>query len=70
MNREAAALGTPVYTIFSGEMGAVDERLIAEDKLRQLDDPAQIELTKREAGGGAIHPRDPQLLADAVLATM
>ena len=23
MNREAAALGTPVYTIFSGRMGAV-----------------------------------------------
>ena len=30
MNREAVALGTPVYTIFSGRMGAVDERLIAE----------------------------------------
>ena len=30
MNREAVALGTPVWTIFSGEMGAVDERLIAD----------------------------------------
>ena len=26
MNREAVALGTPVHTIFSGRMGAVDER--------------------------------------------
>jgi predicted glycosyltransferase len=67
MNREAAALGVPVYTIFSGAMGAVDERLIAEGRLRELGDPAAIELVKREAGAGALHPRDPQLLADAAL---
>ena len=30
MNREAVALGTPVYTTFQGRLGAVDERLIAE----------------------------------------
>jgi predicted glycosyltransferase len=67
MNREAVALGTPVYTIFTGEMGAVDERLIAEGRLRTLDDPGEIELRKREAPAGVLHPRDPQLLADAVL---
>ncbi len=38
MNREAVALGTPVYTTFAGRMGAVDERLIAEGRLRQLTD--------------------------------
>ena len=42
MNREAVALGTPVYTIFTGEMGAVDEHLIAEGRLRPLSDPAAI----------------------------
>jgi hypothetical protein len=67
MNREAVALGTPVYTIFSGEQGAVDARLISEGLLRPLSDPAQIELAKRAAGTGPLHPRDPQLLADAVL---
>jgi predicted glycosyltransferase len=67
MNREAVALGTPVYTIFTGEMGAVDEELIADGRLRPLADPADIELTKREAGTGPVSPRDPQLLADAVL---
>ena len=41
MNREAVALGTPVYTIFSGRMGAVDERLIADGRLRPLADPAR-----------------------------
>jgi uncharacterized protein len=68
MNREAVALGTPVYTIFTGELGAVDEHLIADGLLRELRDPAEIELVKRTAGTGALHPRDPQLLADAVLA--
>ena len=29
MNREAVALGTPVWTTFEGRLGAVDERLIA-----------------------------------------
>ena len=36
MNREAVALGTPVYTVFEGRLGAVDERLIAEGRLRRL----------------------------------
>ena len=34
MNREAVALGTPVFTVFEGRLGAVDERLIAEGRLR------------------------------------
>jgi len=67
MNREAVALGTPVYTIFSGRAGAVDERLIAEGRLRPLRDPAALELVPREAPAGVRDPRDPRLLADAVL---
>ena len=67
MNREAVALGTPVYTIFSGAMGAVDERLIAEGLLRSLTSPAAIQLEKRQRKPGALHPRDPQVLTDAVL---
>jgi hypothetical protein len=68
MNREAVALGTPVYTIFSGRMGAVDERLIAEGRLRPLVDPSALEFVKRDSEPGARHPRDPQLLVDAILA--
>ena len=67
MNREAVALGTPVHTIFSGEMGAVDRRLMEEGLLHELHDPAQLELRKRSGPSGLRHPRDPQLLADAVL---
>jgi predicted glycosyltransferase len=65
MNREAVALGTPVFTTFEGRLGAVDERLIAEGRLRRLERPEQLELVKR-AGGAAPERvrRDPALLAD------
>jgi hypothetical protein len=67
MNREAVALGTPAYTIFSGRRGAVDERLIAEGRLIPLHEPGELRLTKREPAHGALHPRDPELLVDAIL---
>jgi predicted glycosyltransferase len=70
MNREAVALGTPVYTIFSGRMGAVDERLIAEGRLRPLVDPDALELRKRTSEPGVQHPRDPQVWVDAILASV
>ncbi len=67
MNREAVAFGTPVYTTFAGKLGAVDEALIREGRLRPLTDAAAIELRKREPGGaGRVH-RDPRLLLDLLL---
>jgi uncharacterized protein len=50
MNREAVALGTPVYTTFEGRLGAVDERLIDEGRLRMLERPEELDLGKRAAG--------------------
>ena len=50
MNREAAALGVPVYTTFGGRLGGVDEELIREGRLRPLTDPRALELEKRAAG--------------------
>src|SRR5207248_2859419 len=47
MNREAVALGTPVYTTYGGRLGGVDEALIREGRLRPLTDPRAIELNKR-----------------------
>jgi len=65
MNREAVALGTPVFTTFEGRLGAVDERLIAEGRLRRLERPEQLELVKRDRGAaGERIRRDPALLAD------
>ena len=37
MNREAAALGVPVYSIFRGKIGAVDRRLADDDRLSLLE---------------------------------
>lgn len=68
MNREAVALGAPAYTIFSGKMGAVDEKLIDEGMLRPLHTADQIELVKRAGGTGAVNPRDPQPLVERALA--
>lgn len=63
MNREAVALGTPVYTVFEGRLGAVDERLIADGRLRRLtraqDLPARI---RRPPAAGARVRRDPRVL--------
>jgi predicted glycosyltransferase len=47
MNREAVALGTPVFTTFEGRLGAVDEALLREGRLRKLEDLEQIRLEKR-----------------------
>jgi predicted glycosyltransferase len=49
MNREAVALGTPVFTSFEGRLGAVDEQLIADGRLRRLRDPADVVVAKRPA---------------------
>jgi predicted glycosyltransferase len=51
MNREAAVLGTPVWSIFEGQLGAVDERLAQEGRLRFLADPAELEIEKKPPGG-------------------
>jgi hypothetical protein len=50
MNREAAVLGTPVYSIFEGRLGAVDERLAAEGRLRILHDPDEIVVERKPPG--------------------
>ncbi|CAN5465437.1 DUF354 domain-containing protein [soil metagenome] len=68
MNREAVALGTPVYTIFGGKMGAVDEQLIAGGMLRELGDPGDLALEKRSQPAGVQNPRDPSVLVEGVLA--
>jgi uncharacterized protein len=69
MNREAAALGVPVYTTFAGRLGAVDESLIAEGRLRPLASAADLELAKKLPGDTPA-PRDPALLLDLLLTAL
>ena len=70
MNREAVALGTPVWTTFEGRLGAVDEKLIAEGRLRRLERPEQLELTKRDAVVQERVRRDPAVLAELLSAPL
>jgi predicted glycosyltransferase len=66
MNREAVALGVPVYTTFGGRLGGVDESLISEGRLTPLTDPARLDLRKRHDGRERIR-RDPAALLDLLL---
>jgi hypothetical protein len=52
MNREAAALGVPVYTTYGGRLGGVDEELIRRGRLQPLTDARALDLHKRERGDG------------------
>ena len=67
MNREAVALGVPVYTTYGGRLGGVDELLIREGRLRPLSDPRALELRKREREADGRVRRDPQTLLDLLL---
>jgi predicted glycosyltransferase len=67
MNREAAALGVPVYTTYGGRLGGVDEQLIHEGRLVPLSDPRAIELRERDGGSGERVRRDPAVLLDLLL---
>ena len=66
MNREAVALGVPVYTTFGGRLGGVDEMLIRDGKLIPLSDPRAIELRKRERGQERVR-RDPATMLNLLL---
>ena len=69
MNREAVALGVPVYTTFAGRLGAVDEQLIRNGRLRRLQDASEIAPEKRAATQARVR-RDPALLLDLLLTAL
>jgi predicted glycosyltransferase len=71
MNREAVALGTPVFTVFEGRLGAVDEALIATGRLRRLTRAEDVELVKRPQDSDSLAGRvrrDPAAFTDLLLA--
>ncbi len=69
MNREAAALGVPVYTTFAGRIGAVDESLMREGRLRPLTSVDELRVERRP-GGSTPPTRDPALLLDLLLTAL
>ncbi len=59
MNREAVVLGTPVYTGFAGRMGAVDESLIREGRLRRLVSAGDVRIERKTSRPEERVRRDP-----------
>ena len=72
MNREAAALGVPVFSIFRGTIGAVDRHLSAEGRLVLIeslaDADAKIAIVKRprKAIGEATSKRTLNQIVDTI----
>lgn len=62
MNREAAALGTPVWSMFEGRLGGVDEQLVREGRLALLGpdaDVSDLDVCKKDAVSRPATTRDP-----------
>jgi predicted glycosyltransferase len=70
MNREAAALGVPVYTTYGGRLGGVDEELIREGRLKPLTDPRALDLRKRDGAAGERVRREPALMLQLLLSAL
>ena len=69
MNREAVALGVPVYTTFAGRLGALDEMLVQAGRLAVLTSPDDLPLRKRDGRAERVE-RDPALLLDLLLGAL
>ena len=64
MNREAAALHVPVFSIFRGKIGAVDHQLQKEGRLtlvQNVEEVDQIPLRRRERNGASAPSASPAL---------
>lgn len=65
MNREAAVLGTPAYTVFAGTLGAVDAELIRRGLLMQISSVEQLLLERKpEARTGWAVENRPLIVAE------
>jgi hypothetical protein len=66
MLREAAALGTPAYTL-STSAGPVEASLLGDGRLRRVAEADEIVLRKKDTRTALALPRDPWLFADRLL---
>ena len=68
INREAAVLGTPVWSMFEGPLGGVDERLVQQGRMALLTDPEAIAFAPKPPGSlGDRVRRDPADLLELAL---
>ena len=66
MLREAAALGTPAYTL-SSSAGPVEASLLADGRLRRVTNPGEILLRRKDTRTATSPPRDPGLFAARIV---
>jgi hypothetical protein len=60
-----------VFTTFEGRLGAVDERLITEGRLRRLTSASEVVVTKRAGSSAADRiRRDPRELLALAMAPL
>lgn len=73
MNREAAALGVPVITIFSGKPASIDEMLIGEARMTKIEtaeDLAKVNLSKKSSAHVSQAFETKAKVADLILETI
>ena len=66
INREAAALGVPAFSIYAGQWAAVDEELVKEGRLHRIasaSDLKKLPLTKKQS----VNPRRSMAVIDEVV---
>lgn len=71
MNREAALLGTPAYSIFAGPLGVIDQELIRQGRLTPIRSPEEVGLIPLRAKAPVaearvIHSRLREFVVDQV----
>lgn len=67
MIREAAALGTPAYTVARRALTAVDRSLLRSGRLTIAARPDDIILKKKETRTATLEARDPQIFVEELL---
>jgi predicted glycosyltransferase len=70
MNREAAILGTPAYTIFAGRVPAVDARLIEMGRMTRLFSQGDLKGIRYEKKGSSLPLKNTSLREDIVSAIL
>ena len=66
INREAAALGVPVASVYAGSWAAVDEELIREGRLNRISNPADLNKLRVEKKGHST-PRRASAVIDEIV---
>jgi uncharacterized protein len=70
MNRESAILGTPTYTVFAGQLGAVDAELIRLGRLHDLRDLTSLPLFEKRGPHPAAANADAEPIMRVVLTAL